>query len=244
MRLRGPVTGHPGCPHPCTSDLCPLAPACSMWASLTPRCSTLARASHSCTPQWVCQMAAMPSTQSSTYAATRRPQSSLIVSTHACALPSVKQHPGVAHGQQADSRKVPVSVRHPLPARALSLPAAVAPTQIRTRTRGPVPRKDEAPVYGIQSNKNFITTNAVEVILSKPKKVPQEEFNWTKRPGFGSVPVYLKRNKARVQEEKEQFETYLRMRREPVRTQHICITVRLQGCAKHTLEHTAKSQNT
>lgn len=84
------------------------------------------------------------------------------------------------------------------------------------KARPTVPRKDEAPVYGIQSNKNFITTNAVEVILSKPKKVPQEEFNWTRRPGFGTVPVYLKRNKARVQEEKEQFETYLRMRREPV----------------------------
>ncbi len=61
------------------------------------------------------------------------------------------------------------------------------------------------------------TLQAVDVILSKPKRVPQEEFNWTARPGFGSVPVYLKRNKARIAEEREQFETYLRLRHQPVR---------------------------
>lgn len=86
-------------------------------------------------------------------------------------------------------------------------------------------------MYGIQSNKNFITTNAVDVILAKPKKVPQEDFNWTSRPGFGSVPMYLRRNKARVQEEREQFETYLRMRREPVSARHSCKANRtVTGC--------------
>lgn len=72
-------------------------------------------------------------------------------------------------------------------------------------------------MHGLASNKNFITANAVEVILAKPKNVPQEEFMWTSRPGYGSVPVYLRRNKARVAEEKEAFETFLRMRQEPVR---------------------------
>ena len=31
--------------------------------------------------------------------------------------------------------------------------------------KGPLPRRDERPVMGIHSNKNFITANAVEAIL-------------------------------------------------------------------------------
>jgi hypothetical protein len=87
---------------------------------------------------------------------------------------------------------------------------------LKTKTRAPVPKRDEKPVMGLSSNKNFITTNAVEVILAKPKKVPQEEFVWTSRPGYGSVPVYLRRNKAKIREEREQLETYMRLRHEPV----------------------------
>ena len=36
--------------------------------------------------------------------------------------------------------------------------------------RPPVPKHDEIPLMGVKSNKNFITTNAVENIMSVPKK--------------------------------------------------------------------------
>ena len=36
--------------------------------------------------------------------------------------------------------------------------------------RPPVPKKDEKPVMGLNSNKNFIHTNAVENIMSVAKK--------------------------------------------------------------------------
>ncbi len=75
-------------------------------------------------------------------------------------------------------------------------------------------------MYGVASNKNFITTNAVDAILAKPKRVPQEEFVWTARPGFGQVPVYLRRNKARIAEERAHIEAYIQMRREPVSVRH------------------------
>mmetsp|Transcript_2218 Transcript_2218/g.5639 ORF Transcript_2218/g.5639 Transcript_2218/m.5639 type:complete len:246 (-) Transcript_2218:435-1172(-) len=95
------------------------------------------------------------------------------------------------------------------------LPDPAPPSNPKTKTRAPVPKRDEVPVCGLQSNKNFITSNAVEVILAKPKKVPQEDFIWTSRPGYGTVPIYLRRNKATVAQEKEQFETFMRMRHEP-----------------------------
>jgi hypothetical protein len=71
-------------------------------------------------------------------------------------------------------------------------------------------------LYGVASNKNFVTTNAVDAILSRPRNVPQEEFVWTARPGYGKVPVYLRRNKARIADERVQLEAYLTMRNEPV----------------------------
>jgi len=69
---------------------------------------------------------------------------------------------------------------------------------------------------GLTSGKNFITSNAVEAILSAPGKVPQEPFQWTTRPGYGEVPMYLKKNKLMVMKEKESFEEYVMMRSQPV----------------------------
>jgi hypothetical protein len=35
-----------------------------------------------------------------------------------------------------------------------------------------VPKKDEIPIHGLKSNKNYIVTNAVENILAAPKVMP------------------------------------------------------------------------
>ena len=56
---------------------------------------------------------------------------------------------------------------------------------------------------GLSSNKNYVTSNAVEAILSKPGKVAQEGFQWTTRPGYGEVPMYLKQNQLTIRREKE-----------------------------------------
>jgi hypothetical protein len=50
--------------------------------------------------------------------------------------------------------------RTPLP---LRLHAAAAPTLSKTKLKASVPFRDERPVMGLSSGKNFITTNAVEV---------------------------------------------------------------------------------
>jgi hypothetical protein len=37
--------------------------------------------------------------------------------------------------------------------------------KFKSRVKASLPKKDEAPVIGMRSNKNFITANAVEAIL-------------------------------------------------------------------------------
>lgn len=55
----------------------------------------------------------------------------------------------------------------------------------------PVPAKDEKPVMGLVTTKNFVATNALEVMLSSSKRAAaargQEEMNWTLKPDFGKV---------------------------------------------------------
>lgn len=66
----------------------------------------------------------------------------------------------------------------------------------------PVPKKMDKPVMGLQSSKNFITANAVETILSAPKKVSGDEKLYTQKPNYGKVPKYLNKVKATIAEEK------------------------------------------
>ncbi|GLC35364.1 hypothetical protein PLESTM_000312100 [Pleodorina starrii] len=100
-------------------------------------------------------------------------------------------------------------------------PAAGPPTHPKEKIRPPVPSKDEVPKMGLTSNKNFITSNAVDVMLAKPGKVPQPEFQWTQKPDYGKVPLYLKRNKERISKEKEQFSQFIRVREAPDANAHV-----------------------
>ncbi len=70
--------------------------------------------------------------------------------------------------------------------------------------RPAVPKKDDRPIYGLKTSKNFVAANAIENILSQPKMPakPVEKFDdWTKKPSYGKVPTYLNRVKAEVETE-------------------------------------------
>lgn len=77
-----------------------------------------------------------------------------------------------------------------------------------------LPSKDDKPVMGLVSAKNFITANAVENILSKPKKKFQEPMDMTKKPDYGKVPKYLQTIKSQIHTEKEMIAEYHRQQAE------------------------------
>nr|XP_039250817.1 enkurin-like [Styela clava] len=93
----------------------------------------------------------------------------------------------------------------------------------------PVPRKDDKPLMGIRTNKNFINTNAVENIMSVPKKpVPKYvDTRWgdngllehsglvpkyTKKNDYGTVPEYLKKRNEETRRAQEEYDHYIRER--------------------------------
>ena len=50
-----------------------------------------------------------------------------------------------------------------------------------------VPGRDDKPIYGLKTSKNYVTANAVENILQAPKRVPQTEERYTAKEDFGKV---------------------------------------------------------
>jgi len=73
-------------------------------------------------------------------------------------------------------------------------------TDMRTRKTG-VPTKEEKPVMGLVTSKNFITCNAVENILAVPKKTDVRQVSYMNKKGYGKVPAYLEKVKGEIQDE-------------------------------------------
>ncbi|XP_030846791.1 enkurin [Strongylocentrotus purpuratus] len=93
--------------------------------------------------------------------------------------------------------------------------------------RPAVPKRDEKPLMGLKSNKNFVNTNAVENIMSVPKK-PAANFvdtvngathpltpsglmpKYVKKKGYGEVPTYLQQRNEEVQRAQEEYDEYIK----------------------------------
>lgn len=65
----------------------------------------------------------------------------------------------------------------------------------------PVPLKDEKPIMGLVSDKNFIVSNAVENILAAPKLPSNSERDFLKKKNYGKVPKYLQTIKKEIEDE-------------------------------------------
>jgi hypothetical protein len=64
-----------------------------------------------------------------------------------------------------------------------------------------VPTRHEKPIMGLITDKNFIVSNAVENILSQPKKTQNSDPNWLKKPEFGKTPLYLSKIRQEIMDE-------------------------------------------
>lgn len=93
-----------------------------------------------------------------------------------------------------------------------------------------VPKHTDKPaIMGVKSNKNFITTNAVENIMSIPKK-PDKKYADTKigathqlepsgltpkyrnKKDFGKTPQYLEMRKKEIEHAQIEYDAYIRER--------------------------------
>ena len=73
---------------------------------------------------------------------------------------------------------------------------------VRDESRKPgVPQRDDKPIYGLKTSKNYVTANAVENILQAPQRLPDSQARFVDKEDFGKVPEYLQRIKQERKEE-------------------------------------------
>lgn len=73
-----------------------------------------------------------------------------------------------------------------------------------------VPRRDEKPIMGIKTSKNFITANAVEAILKVPRMKNEAEPDYLKKADYAQVPAYLSQVKEEIRRENEMIDAYVK----------------------------------
>jgi hypothetical protein len=64
-----------------------------------------------------------------------------------------------------------------------------------------VPTLKDKPIMGLKSDKNYITANAIDVILMAPKKKKIEEISYLNKKSYGKVPEYISKLKEEVEKE-------------------------------------------
>ena len=67
--------------------------------------------------------------------------------------------------------------------------------------RPDVPKRDDKPIQGLVSDKNYIVANAVENILAAPKVRENAAVDYTKKKTYGRVPKYITKIKQEIDDE-------------------------------------------
>ncbi|CAD8086701.1 unnamed protein product [Paramecium sonneborni] len=83
----------------------------------------------------------------------------------------------------------------------------------RNKLKPLVPKSNEKPTMGLQSNRNFIATNKIDVILKSPKQI-QEQPNWLTKKDYGSIPLYLSQIKDQLQQSYLEQQDYAKRQQE------------------------------
>lgn len=72
-----------------------------------------------------------------------------------------------------------------------------------------VPDRNERPVMGLKTDKNYVIANAVENTMAIPtKQIPALQPRATDREDFGKVPKYLQEINGEIQARRQEVETY------------------------------------
>lgn len=78
-----------------------------------------------------------------------------------------------------------------------------------TERKPAIPSKDDRPLYGLKTAKNFVVSNAVENILAAPQPKAASAPDYMRKSDYGKAPAYLTEVKQEIEQEKEFIRTML-----------------------------------
>lgn len=76
------------------------------------------------------------------------------------------------------------------------------PTEIR---KPAIPSLADKPIMGLKSGKNYILSNAVDVILMQPKTTKSQSIDYLNKRNYGKIPSYISKLRLEVEGEYKQF---------------------------------------
>ena len=84
-----------------------------------------------------------------------------------------------------------------------------SPTKFNyTSVRKPaLPNRNEPPITGLTTTKNFVTANAVDNILMETRRPLDNSINWLDKEEYGKVPAYLSQVKSQIAKEYDMVKT-------------------------------------
>lgn len=93
-------------------------------------------------------------------------------------------------------------------------PEKVTVAQRKPHVKDLVPAVSEKPIMGLTTNKNFVVSNAVEVILANPKKIKEPETPFNLTENYGKTPEYITKVKNAINEEYEAIRNLMQAQEE------------------------------
>lgn len=86
--------------------------------------------------------------------------------------------------------------------------APAAKTFNHEKLKAAIPKKEEKPVMGLKTDKNFVVANAVENILAIPKKQTVQQSRAVDRADYGAVPEYINKIKGELKDQYALVDSY------------------------------------
>ena len=84
-----------------------------------------------------------------------------------------------------------------------TMPKSPTRHKYRAMQKPAVPSRDDKPVMGITTAKDFVSHNAASAILSAPPKLGEDDGDFMRHEEYGKVPAYLTNVKQQIQLEQE-----------------------------------------
>ena len=78
----------------------------------------------------------------------------------------------------------------------------------------PVPKRNDRPIMGLKTDKNYIISNVVDTILMTPKQLKEESNSIYRHRSYAKVPKYIEELKEKVKQEYDSIQEMKRKQKE------------------------------
>jgi hypothetical protein len=96
---------------------------------------------------------------------------------------------------------------------------------MRLTIKPPLPNPNDPPLMGIKSDKDYVVSNAVEVIIAAPKNVCADRTNYLMKADYGKIPKYMKKIRKELEIERYRDEKLKQEQQESLKSKRRVLSI-------------------